>query len=218
MSVNNDVVTEDLDDFFQVQTLEPARTAVLPNLRAIDAGFVLTWTETPVEGQPYHRSGMVLSLAPRACSVWVQPDDARPGEGFAVVVDDVTEADWSGARRQVGTARDYLSTAAWQRPRQLPRAWLRTDTVEAGDFAASRTYVHADALCPPMAVPGGQPVVWGEPRAGRGVRVPAVAASDVGAADGRVGAGSGVRTVPAGGPPAVGVCGCRRERTRPRRA
>lgn len=118
--------------------------------RPIDAGFVLTWREYPRGGgRPRERTGMVLSLAPPSKSVWVVPDDPDPDDGYAVLVREVTKDDASRAERRVGSPGDYVSSADWQSPRSLPRAWLRIDTVDAGGDAGPRlsAHLHADPDC-----------------------------------------------------------------------
>lgn len=149
------------DEFFLTEVFEeeqvrvdtpPRERPVVPDrvrLRPIDAGFVLTWREIPDAGRAYRRRGMVVALAPRMRSVWVQPDDPREGEGLAVVVDNVTAEKWAGAERRLGVPADLLSTAAWQMPPQdLPRATLRQDRISYHDGPVS---VHPPAL---HAAPG----------------------------------------------------------------
>lgn len=145
-----------LDELMLVETLAavdqryPAAVAARP----IDAGFVLTWRERDGCGAWSTRKGMVLGLAPRPETVWVQPDDQVDGEGLAVVVNDVTAKHGAaGAWREVGGPGDHLSTRRWQQPRRLPRAWLRTDTItfDATCVPPStvRAYsLHADPGCP----------------------------------------------------------------------
>lgn len=167
----------DPDGFLLAQVFEdasdvpPAQWPVVPlgvKLRPVDAGYVLRWREYPPDGEWYWRSGMVLALAPRACSVWVQPDERREGEGFAVVVDKVTAEGDAEARRRLGVSADYLSSARWQSPRSLPRAVLRADRLASGDAVTVQRYLHADPTCgyPPSfmadGVDRGEPVALDE--------------------------------------------------------
>ncbi len=119
--------------------------------RPTDPGFVLSWQEYPASGgSPTRRHGIVLTQAPPARSVWVVPDDPHPGDGYAVLVRDVTADSATAASRQVGGPGDFASTAAWQSPRGLPRAWLRVDTVHVGgdDPDQPAAYLHARTDCP----------------------------------------------------------------------
>ncbi len=113
-----------------------------------DAGFFLSWREYPLDGPPYRRTGVVVALAPRARSVWVRPDDPRPGEGYAVVVDNVTKDDCADAHRRVGVPADYLSTEGWQHPSTLTRALVRVDRLLFGDDVQVRRHLHVDPACP----------------------------------------------------------------------
>ncbi len=130
-------------------------------LQPIDSGFALTWTEVSTAGERSPRTGMVLALGPRQRSVWVQPDDRRPGEGDYVLVDEVTEESAATAQRRVGVDSDYLSTEAWQRPSQLPCAYVRRDRHVGGGFVVR--LLHADRTCPGPGSPFG-PVVTGRAR------------------------------------------------------
>lgn len=117
--------------------------------RPIDAGYPLTWTETPAGGgEPYQRSGLVLCTAPTERTVWVVPDERLDGEGYAVVVCDVVGATAAGAVREVGGPGDHLSTATWQAPRALPRALLRVDRVTYDGDTRTTTRLHARPQCP----------------------------------------------------------------------
>lgn len=133
------------------------------------AGFVLTWTEYPpgdpaATGAP--RRGMVLASAPDPKTVWVVPDEHRVGEGYAVVVGNVSADSAVYAVRHVAGPGDYRSTQAWQQPRSLPRAWLRTDvfTIPEGEEPIIRRYprIHTQPDCP-RPVLGGFTVERGEP-------------------------------------------------------
>jgi hypothetical protein len=117
--------------------------------RPVDPGFVLSWREYPPKGAPVVRRGIVLGLAPPAKSVWVVPDDPRAGDGYAVLVREVTADNAADAVRRVGGSGDFMSSARWQAPRQLPRAWLRTDVVEPADGREvwPVTHLHARADC-----------------------------------------------------------------------
>lgn len=164
-----------LAEFFLVQEYDQPREYdlhgeyALParDRRPIDPGFVLTWREHPADGGPaYERRGMVWSPAQPAKSVWVIPDDPRPGEGYAVLVREVTADNAAGAARRVGGSGDFASTAEWQAPRSLPRAVLRTDVVVTGDSRRPTAYLHSRADCPEpgpapyigIAVERGEPV------------------------------------------------------------
>lgn len=129
----------------------------------IEAGFDLTWREYPRRGPAYTRTGLVVSCAPLARSVWVQPDEPRPGEGPAVVVRNVTSDECANAQRRVGVLADYMSTEGWQRPRTLPRAVVRADRAVKGGSVLR--VLHADPQCPsPPAWVFGDGVVRGRPR------------------------------------------------------
>ncbi len=168
----------DLDGFFLIEEFSnievdvvetasgtvtvPTRSQTHDNGRrqAIDAGYVLGWSEWPVDApdQAVRRRGMVECLAPNAKSVWVLPDERRDGEGMFVVVRGVTANDADDAYRIVGGPGDYRSTDRWQRPRTLlPRAWRRTHTGRHGSFDD----LHADRACigfPRNDVVAGPPV------------------------------------------------------------
>jgi hypothetical protein len=133
--------------------------------RPIDPGFVLSWREYPPKGAPVVRRGIVLGLAPPAKSVWVVPDDPRAGDGYAVLVREVTADNAADAVRRVGGFGDFMSSARWQAPRQLPRAWLRTDVVEPADGreAWPVTHLHARADCTAPTPWVGVQVRRGEP-------------------------------------------------------
>lgn len=116
-----------------------------------DPGFVLTWIEHPAgRATPVVRCGIVLSPAPPPRSVWVVPDLPHAGDGYAVLVRGVTPDGAAGAVRHVGGPGDYASTARWQAPRSLPRAWLRIDTVTDDGGAGPRpvALLHARVDCP----------------------------------------------------------------------
>ncbi len=147
--------TFDAPPEYDLQDLESGEIRLpVASRRPIDPGFPLTWREYPKGGAPYERTGMVLSCAPPAKSVWVQPADPRPGEGAAVVVMNVTSDDCAQAERHVGGARDFLSTDGWQRPATLPRAFVRVDRATEGRFTVRN--LHSDPACtsPPVFVFG----------------------------------------------------------------
>lgn len=132
----------------------------LPAVRrtAVTAGFPLQWTEHR-GGDVYQRSGMVLQTGPRARSVWAVPTHQRPGEGYAVLVHDVTADDSSAANRAAGTPADFWSSEEWQNPRGLlPRGFQRHDQVFTGDrLDYDVLCLHAsDPACPcsPVTFPG----------------------------------------------------------------
>jgi hypothetical protein len=145
----------DVDGFFltEVFPAEPPpreRRRLLPGirLRPIDAGYILRWREIPPDGQgPYWRTGVVVAPAPRPRSVWVQPDDQRAGEGWAVVVDNVSAEECADAERRLGVPGDLLSTRGWQSPRTLRRAVLRADWERYGDVVRVHRYLHAAPGC-----------------------------------------------------------------------
>lgn len=127
----------------------------------IDPGFVLTWTETPRDGDPYERTGQVLCTAPTGKTVWVVPDEPRDGEGYAVVVCNVMADNAAGASRTVGGPGDHLSTAVWQAPRLLPRALLRVDQVTYAGATQQVMYLHARADCPEPPRLSGERIEYG---------------------------------------------------------
>jgi hypothetical protein len=137
------------EGFFLVEVFDPNQTDRTAQIgqRPTDPGFALQWQEITPTGA-YRRSGVVLSPAPRSAAVWVQPACRQPGEGPAVVVDNVTARSAAAARRIVGGPGDHLSTAAWQAPWKLPHAWLRGDRFELSDGEAEDRYrLHADPAC-----------------------------------------------------------------------
>jgi hypothetical protein len=129
----------------------PTRSATREdgNRRPIDAGYVLGWTEWPVDDpqQRERRRGMVMSWAPNAKSVWVIPDERRDGEGMHVVVREVTAESTSGAYRIVGGPGDYRSTTEWQSPRSLPRPYRRTFVRSDTFGVVEGEWLHADPQC-----------------------------------------------------------------------
>lgn len=150
------MTTDQLAGFFLTEEIPTPPADSFPlDRRPIDPGFLLTWKEFPADCHPLNRSGhtvragMVLAPAPRPGSLWVVPDEPAPGEGYAVIVRDVTADDATKAIRVVGAGDDYRSTVGWQRPRSLPRAVLRVDLCdtggEGGGYPVRR--LHADPHC-----------------------------------------------------------------------
>lgn len=139
--------------------------AILPvhNRTPTSPGFVLTWKErasTSCGLSARTRQGMVLCTGPWGQSVWVVPDNRLPGEGYAVLVREVTRADAAHAMRVVGGAGDYVSREDWQSPRRLlPRAVLRTDRLGGAECSL----VHSAGDCPAPYTMGSGPVVRGVP-------------------------------------------------------
>lgn len=115
----------------------------------ITAGYVLTWTEHR-GGTTERRRGMVLMPGPKARSVWVVPEQPRVGEGYGVLVREVTAAGAAGAVRHVGGRSDFYSTEEWQNPfKWLPRAWERTDRLIGtdGEVYGHSVNLHVNSEC-----------------------------------------------------------------------
>ncbi len=158
-----------LDKLMLTEEYQPPAAGTMPALpdglnlpatrTAVSPGSPIQWQETRGEFTTV-RGGMVLSLGMRARSVWVVPNTPRPGEGYAVMVHDVTGKDTSDARRTVGAADDFWSTEEFQHPHTLlPRAWLRCDQVfnQAGGLDHETLTLHAQdpsCVCAHVRFPG----------------------------------------------------------------
>ncbi len=135
----------------------PTRTGK-DSRRPIDPGYVLGWDKWDAAAPTvrWRRRGVVVAWAPNQGSVWVAPSDPRDGEGGYVVVRDVyADPAKNGEEektpyRAVGGPGDFRSTERWQRPRMLPRPYLRVDrTFNAeGDVVGDVEWLHADPTCP----------------------------------------------------------------------
>lgn len=173
------MTTDQLEGFLIVEDLEAptppdagTQVPVLPGgkRRPIDPGYILTWKEFARDVSPLDReghtvrTGMVLAPAPRPGTVWAVPDQEAPGEGYAVIVGQVTADSADNAIRVVGSVGDHRSTDGWQRPRTLPRAVLRVDRytiLGGGDYHVA--LLHADPACQHMPPFEGEDVFRGVP-------------------------------------------------------
>lgn len=118
-----------------------------PTRPAAAVGKRIEWRETR-NGVQFRRAGVVYAAGPRDNSAWVTPDTHLDGDGTAVVV---YRHPSRGLVRTAGDPRaDFYSTAEWQDPKSLPRAYLRRDQLvnAEGLVVAEVAVVHAaDPQC-----------------------------------------------------------------------
>lgn len=163
-----------LEELMLTEEYHPAAPGTLPTLPdgiclpgrkrgLFTPGAPIAWTEQRGEWRTT-RFGMVLGEGPRAQSAWAVPNEPRPGDGYAVLVRNIT-SDPATASRETGTLADCWSTEEWQNPRALlARAWLRRDRVltAGGELDYQALTLHArdpECACAPMLFQGQRPEI-----------------------------------------------------------